>query len=132
LSNTFVSDTQIKVTVSGTIGISDSSSTITVSGGAISANVGSSITINPSGNIDVAQNGGWFDVSITSNGNFTITPGRNWITTSIANGTASTTTVRVYFTQSNEAADRVGRVNFYASGSNTILASIRINQEGTQ
>ena len=132
LSNTLVSDTQIQVTVSGTIGISDSSSTITVSGGAISANVGSSITINPSGNIDVAQNGGWFDVSITSNGNFTITPGRNWITTSIANGTASTTTVRVYFTQSNEAADRVGRVNFYASGSNTILASIRINQEGTQ
>ena len=132
LSNTLVSDTQIKVTVSGTIGISDSSSTITVSGGAISANVAAAITINPSGNIDVAQNGGWFDVSITSNGNFTITPGRNWITTSIANGTASTTTVRVYFTQSNEAADRVGRVNFYASGSNTILASIRINQEGTQ
>ena len=131
-SNTLASSSQMQVTVSGTIGISDQSATITVSGAAESSQVSNTITVNPSGNIEVAQNGGYFDVSITSNGNFTIVPGRSWISTSITNGTASTTTVRVSFTQNNEGGYRVGRVNFIASGSNSILASIRLNQEGTQ
>lgn len=131
-SNTLASSSQMQVTVSGTIGISDQSATITVSGAAESSQVSNTITVNPSGNIEVAQNGGYFDVSITSNGNFTIVPGRSWISTSITSGTASTTTVRVSFTQNNEGGYRVGRVNFIASGSNSILASIRLNQEGTQ
>ena len=132
LSVTKNSDTQLTLNVSGTIGVTDETVGITMTAIAQSAGVAASITVNPSGAIDVANNGGYFDASITSNGNFTITPGRNWITTNITNGTASTSSVRVYFTENNTTSDRVGRLNFYAAGTSTILASIRLSQEGTQ
>ena len=132
LSVTKNSDTQLTLNVSGTIGVTDETVGITMTAIAQSAGVASSITVNPSGSIDVANNGGYFDATITSNGNFTITPGRNWITTNITNGTASTSSVRVYFTENNTTNDRVGRLNFYAAGTSTILASIRLSQEGTQ
>lgn len=132
ISSKLISSTQIQVTVSGTIGVSDKSATLTVSGQAEDAQVASSITVNPSGSIDVAQGNGYFDVTISSNGNFTITPGRDWISVNKTSGSSSTTSVRVSFTQNNAGASRVGRVNFYAKGTTTILASIRLNQEGTQ
>lgn len=132
LSITKNSDTQLTLNVSGKIGVTDETVNITMTAIAKSAGVASSITVNPSGPLEVANNGGYFDVTITSNGNFTITPGRNWITTSISQGTASTSSVRVYFAENNTTSDRVGRLNFYASGSTTILASIRLSQEGTQ
>lgn len=132
ISSKLISNTQIQVTISGVIGVTDKSTTLTVSGQSEDSQVASSITVNPSGAIDITQGNGYFDVTISSDGNFTITPGRSWITVNKDSGSSSTTSVRVSFTQNNAGASRVGRVNFYAKGTTTILASIRLNQEGTQ
>ena len=132
ISSKLISNTQIQVTISGVIGIADKSATLTVSGQSEDSQVASSITVNPSGAIDITQGNGYFDVTISSDGNFTITPGRSWITVNKDSGSSSTTSVRVSFTQNNAGASRVGRVNFYAKGTTTILATIRLNQEGTQ
>ena len=130
LSVAATSSTVLTVTVSGTLGVTDKTNTLTVSGAAESAAVADALSISPSGVTSVAQNGGYFDVSITANGNFTISKNRDWIRTGIVSGSASTSTVRVYFDENFGTASRSGTVSFYSQASNTLLASIRLNQDG--
>ena len=124
------SDTQLIITVSGTIGIQDQSTTLTVSGTAISANNATTISISPTGTIDISSDNGYFDLYTTANGNFYVTTARTWVRFNTTEGTASTSFIRIYFDANTGTRNRKAQVNFYEATTNNLLTSVLLNQDG--
>lgn len=125
-----INDTTLRVTITGSIGVTDESIGITVTGEAVGSGVATSISITPSAPYDVSQGGGYFDLRVTSNGNFTATPNVSWITLSRTQGYTGDTIIRVSFSINNDGRTRRGSVNFTQTGTTNQITSILINQEG--
>lgn len=124
------SDTQLIITVSGTIGIQDQSTTLTISGSAISANNATTISVSPTGTIDISSDNGYFDLYTTANGNFYVTTPRTWVRFNTTEGTASTSFIRIYFDANTGTRNRKAQVNFYEATTNNLLTSVLLNQDG--
>ncbi len=125
-----VSDSVLRVTIAGTIGVSDKSATITVTGQPVGAAPATSISLSPSPTYEIAQNSGYFDVSVTADGNYRIEPDRSWLSFNPSSGVPGTQTVRVKFKANNKANTRSNSINFFPSGSNSVLLSAAVQQDG--
>lgn len=125
-----ISDTTLRITISGTIGVNDKSATITVSGTAISANNATTISVSPTGTIDISSDNGYFDLYTTANGNFYVTTARTWVRFNTTEGTASTSFIRIYFDANTGTRNRKAQVNFYEATTNNLLTSVLLNQDG--
>ncbi len=126
-----VSDSVLRVTIAGTIGVSDKSATITVTGQPVGASPATSISLNPAPTYEIAQNSGYFDVSVTADGNYRIEPDRSWLSFTPSTGVPGTQTVRVKFSANNRASTRSNSIIFFPSGSNSVLLSAAVQQDGT-
>lgn len=126
------SDTTLTVSITGTMGVNDQSATITVTGQPVGAQPATSISLSPGGPYDIAENGGYFDISVTSNGNYRVDTNRPWATASPSIGVTGTQTIRVKFDANNSGSSRRNTINFYPSGSNSLITSERIDQDSTQ
>lgn len=122
-------DTTLTVTIKGTIGVNDDSATITVTGGSVGAQVASAITLSPAGPYDIAESSGYFDIKVTSNGNYRVELNRPWATVTPSTGVTGTQTIRVKFTGNSGSTLRRNSINFYATGTNDLITSERINQD---
>ncbi|BAQ92577.1 hypothetical protein [uncultured Mediterranean phage uvMED] len=125
------SDSNVNVVVNGTIGISSKTAQLTFSGSPIGSAPATSISLNPAPTYEIAQNSGYFDVSVTSNGNYRIEPDRSWLSFTPSTGVPGTQTVRVKFSANNRASTRSNSINFFPSGSNSVLLSAAVQQDGT-
>ena len=130
LSVNKISDSTIRVTISGTIGVADDSATITVSGAPVGSGPATSLSFSPAPDYDINENGGYFDLTVTADGNFRAEAGRTWITLSPSTGATGSTTIRVKFDANTGARNRKGQITFYPSGSNTAITSVLLNQDG--
>jgi hypothetical protein len=128
ITSSFTSS-QLVVTITGEQSISDQSATITITGAAQYANPATSITISPSGAQDVSESGGYFDVSITSDGGYIIYTPNEWIHLSRTSGTPNETFLRVNFDRNLRKNTRTGYIYFRPRGSETNLATLTLTQE---
>lgn len=126
-----LNNTTLRVTMSGTIGVSDETSTITVTGGAVGSDPASTISLSPSPTYEIAQNAGYFYMRVTSNGNYRINADRSWLSFSPSTGVTGTTNVKVQWSANTRANTRNNTINFFPTGSNTVIHTASVEQEGT-
>ena len=131
---TKTSDTTLVVKITGAQGIQDQSATFTISGTSVYAADATTVTIDPSGLTSVTSGGGYIDVKISgADGKYSIVTSylgtsTGWITLDKQLGNPTTTDLRVYFDPNNTDSQRRGAVQFKAYASNTVLATLTLNQ----
>lgn len=127
---TKTSDTTLVVKITGAQGIQDQSATFTITGTPVYAADATTVTIDPSGLNEVTPAGGYINVSVSgADGKFSIVSLAEWITVDTELGNPSTTDVVVSFSPNNTTAQRRSAVQFKAYASNTILATLTLNQQ---
>jgi hypothetical protein len=130
ITTSFTESTMV-VTITGAQGISDQSTTLTITGAAIYAGGAGSITTNPSGRFYVSSAGGYFNMSITSDGAFNVSSNVNWLRPTVSEGAPDTSTIRFIFDRSGRR-DRTGTITFTPRGSSTVLATVIVDQLSDQ
>lgn len=117
------------VTITGEIGIADQAANITINGAPIFAQPATTITTNPSTRFDFSSGGGYFDVSVVSDGAFVIVTEKDYFEAVPSSGAAGTTLVRVYVDPNNTPNARVGNLLFRPRASLTTLTTLTFDQE---
>ena len=117
------------ITIFGNIGATDQSVTLNVSGSPQFAAVASSISINPSGVLSVGENGGTFNIIVSSNGKYGVNTTARFLRPSIKLGNPSNTIVTITFLRNN-GSSRSGTINFTPYASSSTLVSLRVDQDG--
>lgn len=124
------SDTALKVTITGSIGVTDESCTITVTGAPVGSSPATTLTFSPTSPYDIAESSGYFDLNVTADGNFTAVANRPWIHLDKTGGATGTTKIRIKFDSNTGANNRKGSISFFPTGSSTQIISILLNQDG--
>jgi len=117
------------VTITGEIGIADQAANITINGAPIFAQPATTITTNPSTQFDFSSGGGYFDVSVVSDGAFVIVTEKDYFQAVPSSGAAGTTLVRVYVDPNNTPNTRRGNLLFRPRASLTTLTTLTFDQE---
>lgn len=121
--------TKITVVLNGTMGIESKSTTLTFSGQPKSNQPASSISFTPASPLTIANNAGYFDISVTSNGNFRASSER-FLSLSPSSGAAgSNQTIRIKFPANNRSTSRSDTISFFPSSSSSVLAQLVVTQE---
>jgi len=129
ITTQITSATTLVVTITGAQGIADQSANITINGSPVFAQQATSVTIEPSSIFDFTSAGGYFDISVTSNGALTIQGSHSYFDISPTTMAAETKTVRVYVDANNTTSSRRGTIQFYPKGSLTSLNVLKFDQE---
>lgn len=128
ITTQITSATTLVVTITGAQGIADQSANITINGSPVFAQQATSVTIEPSSIFDFTSAGGYFDISVTSNGALTIQGSHSFFDISPTTMAAETKTVRVYVDANNTTSSRRGTIQFYPKGSLTSLNVLKFDQ----
>jgi hypothetical protein len=87
------------------------------------------LTINPSGVLSVGENGGTFNIIVSSNGKYGVNTTARFLRPSIKLGNPSNTIVTITFLRNN-GSSRSGTINFTPYASSSTLVSLRVDQDG--
>ena len=124
-----VSGGVLTVTISGNHStFRDQSGDISITGAAVYNAGATSISTNPDGRFDFSSGGGYFPVTITSDGGFTVSSNRSWLRASISSGTPSTGSMLIFVDRSGKK-NRSGSISFTPQGSASAIHTITIDQE---
>lgn len=131
---TKTSDTTLVVKITGAQGIQDQSATFNITGTPVYGADATTVTIDPSGLNEVTSAGGYVNVSISgADGKYSIAvaylgASTDWITLDKNLGNPTTTDLVVNFSPNNTSSSRRAAVQFKAYASNTVLATLTLNQ----
>ena len=124
------SDTSATLTITGTMGVTNESATVTLSGSAISNTPATSVTASPSA-LDLANNSGFVDLTVTANGNFSVGADRPFLSFVPSTGVSGTQNIRVRFSANQRVSTRSNTINFFPRASTSVIGQVSVTQDGT-
>ena len=124
------SDTSATLTITGTMGVTNESATVTLSGSAISNTPATSVTASPS-TLDLANNSGFVDLTVTANGNFSVGADRPFLSFVPSTGVSGTQNIRVRFSANQRVSTRSNTINFFPRASTSVIGQVSVTQDGT-
>ena len=123
------SDTSATLTITGTMGVTNESATVTLSGSAISNTPATSVTASPS-TLDLANNSGFVDLTVTANGNFSVGADRPFLSFVPSTGVSGTQNIRVRFSANQRVSTRSNTINFFPRASTSVIGQVSVTQDG--
>ena len=123
------SDTSATLTITGTMGVTNESATVTLSGSAISNTPATSVTASPSA-LDLANNSGFVDLTVTANGNFSVGADRPFLSFVPSTGVSGTQNIRVRFSANQRVSTRSNTINFFPRASTSVIGQVSVTQDG--
>lgn len=123
------SDTSATLTITGTMGVTNESETVTLSGSAISNTPATSVTASPS-TLDLANNSGFVDLTVTANGNFSVGADRPFLSFVPSTGVSGTQNIRVRFSANQRVSTRSNTINFFPRASTSVIGQVSVTQDG--
>ena len=124
------SDTSATLTITGTMGVTNESATVTLSGSAISNTPATSVSASPSA-LDLANNSGFVDLTVTANGNFSVGADRPFLSFVPSTGVSGTQNIRVRFSANQRVSTRSNTINFFPRASTSVIGQVSVTQDGT-
>ena len=123
------SDTSATLTITGTMGVTNESANVTLSGSAISNTPATSVSASPSA-LDLANNSGFVDLTVTANGNFSVGADRPFLSFVPSTGVSGTQNIRVRFSANQRVSTRSNTINFFPRASTSVIGQVSVTQDG--
>ena len=123
-------NTSATLIIEGTMGVTNESATVTLSGSAISNTPATSVSASPSA-LDLANNSGFVDLTVTANGNFSVGADRPFLSFIPSTGVSGTQNIRVRFSANQRVSTRSNTINFFPRGSTSVIGQVSVTQDGT-
>ena len=111
------------------MGVTNESATVTLSGSAISNTPATSVTASPS-TLDLANNSGFVDLTVTANGNFSVGADRPFLSFVPSTGVSGTQNIRVRFSANQRVSTRSNTINFFPRASTSVIGQVSVTQDG--